>query len=82
MDYSKLTTLFRRMLDNTVPTRQVVNENHPNSIDFWGSDSYAWMITEGYPTVEMKPDESLGPSLEVLLRAGVLTGWIGSVKQI
>jgi hypothetical protein len=66
MDYSKLTTLFRRMLDNTVPTQQVVKENHPNSIDFWGSDSYAWMITEGYPTVEMRPDESLGPSFSLV----------------
>jgi hypothetical protein len=66
MDYSKLTTLFRRMLDNTVPTQQVVNEKHPNSIDFWGSDSYSWMITKGYPTVEMKPDESLGPSFSLV----------------
>lgn len=66
MDYSKLTTLFRRMLNNAVPTQQVVNENHPNSIDFWGSDSYSWMMTEGYPAVEMRPDESLGPSFSLI----------------
>jgi hypothetical protein len=66
MDYSKLTTLFRRMLDNAVPTQQLINENHPHSIDFWGSDSYLWMITEGYPSVEMKPDESLGPSFSLV----------------
>src|SRR5688500_11901220 len=66
MDYSKLTTLFRRMLDNTVPTQQVLHDNHPNSIDFWGSDSYSWMITEGYPTVEVRPDASIGPSFSLV----------------
>src|SRR5215213_5314047 len=66
MNYPKLTTLFRTMLNNTIPTRQLANESYPNSIDFWGSDSYAWMITEGYPTVEMKPDESLGPSFSLI----------------